>query len=65
MNRFTIGLLLGLFATSAFAQTVVDGVTYDSSSYVGTNSDTTTNSTVTSTNTNTNNNQATFKCIDT
>jgi hypothetical protein len=56
MNRFTISLLLGLFATSSFAQTTVDGVTYDSSSYVGTdsNTNTTTNSTVNSTSNNTN-----------
>ena len=56
MNRFTIGLLLGLFATSSFAQTTVDGVTYDSSSYVGTdsNTNTTTNSTVNSTSNNIN-----------
>ena len=46
----SVGLISG-----AAAQTVVDGVTYDSSSYVGTDSNTTTNSTVTSTNTNTNN----------
>ena len=43
------------YGTIAVAQTTVDGVTYDSSSYVGTDSNTTTNSTVNSTNTNTNN----------
>jgi len=49
----TIGCVL-FSSTIVNAQTTVDGVTYDSSSYVGTNSDTTTNSTVNSTNTNTN-----------
>ena len=43
------------YGTAAVAQTVVNGVTYDDSSYVGTDSNTTTNSTVNSTNTNTNN----------
>ena len=56
MKKFLPILIIsaGLISGAA-AQTVVDGVTYDSSSYVGTDSNTTTNSTVTSTNTNTNN----------
>ena len=59
MNRIIkyslIGALLVALNGQTSAQTVVDGVTYDSSSYVGTDSNTTTNSTVTTTNTNTNN----------